>query len=125
MLVVNEAIHPMKIQQDRCLAKLMAHRIISIAICYTTLKTMITFKEHMKRAALSHLLAPGPAGVECGFVREFMLFLNGISVGDKSQEGERIHPCNVCDRKKGEEGPAPGRGQTFSTILIKISCFGL
>ena len=30
----------------------------------------------------AHLLAPGPAGVEGGFVGEFILLLDGIIVGD-------------------------------------------
>ena len=31
----------------------------------------------------AHLLAPRPAGVECWFVGEFMLLLDGISVGEE------------------------------------------
>ena len=51
----------------------------------------------MKRGA--HLLAPGPAGVEGRFVREIMLLLDRISGGgDKTQERERVHPCNVCNK---------------------------
>ena len=64
----------MKILQERYLAKLMACRRIS-------------FKEHMKKGA--HLLEPGPASVEGGFVREFMMFLDGISVdGQSTRERE-------------------------------------
>ena len=74
----------------------MAYRRISFAICYLILKTKIRFKEHMKRGA--HLLAPGPSGVNYGFVRELMVFLDGIKLGDKAQERERVHPCNVCDK---------------------------
>ena len=37
---------------------------------------------HMKRG--SHLLPPGPEDVKGGFVREFMLLLDGISVGGQS-----------------------------------------
>ena len=55
-----------KILQDRYLAKLMAHRRISFAICYIALETRIRFKEHMKSGA--QLLAPEHAGVQCGFV---------------------------------------------------------
>ena len=61
-----------------------------------TLKTWIRYKEHMERGA--HLLAPGPVGVECGFVRDFMLLLAWIRGGHKAQERERLHPCNVCDK---------------------------
>ena len=46
----------------------------------------------------AHLLATGPAGVEGRFVREIMLLLDGISVGDKAQERERVYPCIVCDK---------------------------
>ena len=62
MLVVHGASRPSKILQDRYLAKLMARRRISFAICYITFKTRISFEEHMKRGA--HLLAPG-AGRVC------------------------------------------------------------
>ena len=79
MLVVHGASRPSKILQDRYLAKLMARRITSFAICYITLKTMISFKEHMKKGA--HLLASGPASVEPQlegqFAREFMLLPEG------------------------------------------------
>ena len=50
----------------------------------------------MKRGA--HLLAAGPAGVEGRFVREIMLLLGGSVWGDKAQERERVHPCNVCEK---------------------------
>ena len=50
----------------------------------------------MKRG--THLLAPGPENIKVGFVREFMLLLDGISVGDKAHKKERVHPCNVCDK---------------------------
>ena len=56
MLVVHGASRLSKILQDIYLAKLVAHRSISFAICYITFKTRINFKEHMKRGA--HLLAP-------------------------------------------------------------------
>ena len=82
MLVVHGASCPIKILQDRYLAKLLAHRMISFAICYINFKTRISFKEHTKKDA--HLLAPGPAGVEGKFGREFMLLLDGISVGGQS-----------------------------------------
>ena len=56
----------------------------------------------MSSATLSarHYLATEPADVEGRFVREIMLSLDGISavLGDKAQERERIHPCNVCDK---------------------------
>ena len=79
MLVVYEASRPSKILQDRYLAKLMARRRTSFAIYYITFKTRISFKKHMKKGA--HLLVPGPASVEVGFVRELMLLLDGLSVG--------------------------------------------
>ena len=34
----------------------------------------------------AHMLAPGPAGVTGRFVREIILFLDGISVGHQAQE---------------------------------------
>ena len=56
-----------------------------------------SLSKHMKRGA--HLLAPGPAGVEGGFERVFILLLDGISVGRPSKrEREKVHPCNVCDK---------------------------
>ena len=57
MLVVHKASRPLKILQDRYLAKLMARRRISFVICYIALKFRNSFNEHMKRG--SHLLAPG------------------------------------------------------------------
>ena len=39
-----------------------------------------------------HVLAPGPAGVEGGFVREFMLLLDGISVGGQSTQEKEGSP---------------------------------
>ena len=78
MLVVHGASRPSKILQDRYLAKLMASSRISFVICYIAFKTRIVFKKHMKRGA--HLLAPGPEDVKGGFVRDFMLLLDGISV---------------------------------------------
>ena len=83
MLVIHGASCPLKILQDRYLAKLIARRRISFAICYITLKTKNRYKEHMKKGA--HLLAPGPAGVEYWFVREFMSLLDGISVSDRAK----------------------------------------
>ena len=88
MLVVHGASPPMKILQD--LAKLMAHRKISFVICYIAFTTKISFKKHMKRVA--HLLAPGPEDVEGGFVREFMLFLDGTSVGGQSPQEKKGSP---------------------------------
>ena len=70
MFVVHEARRPSKIMQDRYLAKLMARRRTSFAMCYITFKTRIRFKEHMKKGA--QLLTPGPASVKGGFVREFI-----------------------------------------------------
>ena len=66
----------------------MAHRRTSFAICYITFKTRIPFKEQMKKGG--HLLAPGPVSVEGGFVREFMLSLDGISVEGQSREGSPL-----------------------------------
>ena len=43
------------------------------------LNEMIILREHMNRDA--QLLAPGPTGVEGGFVRKFWLLLDWISVG--------------------------------------------
>ena len=49
--------------------------------------------EHMKKA---HLLAPGPTSVEDGFVRKFMLLLDGMSFGGQNtSERERVYPCNA------------------------------
>ena len=84
MLVVHGASRPSKILQDRYLAKLMAHRKISFSICYITFNTMISFKEHIKRGA--HLLAPRPEDDEGRFVREFILLLDGISMGEQAEE---------------------------------------
>ena len=90
MLVVHEASHPLKKLQDRYLAKLMTHRMISFVICYIAFKTRIRFKKHMKKVA--HRLAPGPEDVEGGFLREFMLLLVWISVGAQStQDREGSH----------------------------------
>ena len=83
LLVVNEASRLLKILQDRYLAKLMARRRVSFAICYITFKTKITFKEHMQMGA--SLLESGPTAVKVGFGREIMLLLDGISGGPKSR----------------------------------------
>ena len=80
MLVIHGASRPSKILQDIYLAKLMARRRISFAICYITFKTRISFTEHMKR------------GVKGGFVREFMLLLDGISVGGQSTRVRESSP---------------------------------
>ena len=79
-----------KILQDRYLVKLLAHRGVSFVICYITFKTRIMFKEHMKRG--THLLAPGPAGVEGRFVREIMSLLDGISVGGQNTRHRGFTP---------------------------------
>ena len=65
------------------------------------------FKKHMKSGA--HLLAPVPEDVKGGFVREIMLFLEGISVGGQSpQEREQhiiwqnsghVFVCKSCGKK--------------------------
>ena len=60
----------------------MACRRISFAS-----KTRISIKKRMKRGA--HLLASRPADVESGFVRKFMLLLDGISVGWTKHKRER------------------------------------
>ena len=65
----------------------MACRRISFVICYITFKTRISFKKHMKKGA--HMLAPEPADIEGGFVREFILVLHGISVGGTKHTRER------------------------------------
>ena len=49
MLVVHGASRPLKVLQDRYLAKLIACRWISFVICYIAFKTRIIFKKHMKR----------------------------------------------------------------------------
>ena len=60
----------------------------------------------MNRGA--HLLATGSAGVEGRFVREIMLSLYGISVGEKVQEREGS-PLFICDGsgQVQEEGRHP------------------
>ena len=58
---------PLRILQDRYLAKLMACRRIIFFICYIAFMTRISFKKHIKRDA--HLLALGPKYVKGGFVR--------------------------------------------------------
>ena len=100
ILVVHGASRPSKIPQDSYLAKLMVHRRTSFAICYITFNTRISFKKHMKKGA--HLLASGPASVEGGFVREFILLLDGMSVGEKAQEGQRVHPSLLSSRQWGD-----------------------
>ena len=49
-------------------------------IFYITFKTRISFMKHMKRGA------PRPEDVKGGFVREFMMLLNGTSVGGQSKQ---------------------------------------
>ena len=88
ILVVHGASRPSKILQDRHLAKLMARKRNSFAICCITFKTRIRFKENLKKSA--HLLAHGPASVKGGFVREFVLLLEGISVQGQSREGSPL-----------------------------------
>ena len=90
MLVVHGASRPSTILQDRYLAKLIARRRIRFFICYTTFKTRIGFKKHMKRGA--HLLTPGHKDVEGGFVRDFMLLLDGISVGGQITQEREASP---------------------------------
>ena len=68
----------------------MARRRISFAIFYIIFKIRISFKENMKRGA--HLLAPGPAVVKGRFVRDFMLLLDGISVGGRSKREREGSP---------------------------------
>ena len=53
-------------------------------------KTRISFEKHMKRGA--HLLAPGPKDAKGGFVREFILLLDGISVEGQSTEDRKRSP---------------------------------
>ena len=57
----------------------MAHRRTRFSILYINFKTRIIFKEYIKKGALK--LAPGPASVKGGFAREFMLLLDGVSLG--------------------------------------------
>ena len=61
-----------------------------LGLCYITFKTRISFKEHMEMGA--HLLAPGPAGVEGGFVREFIFCLDGICMGGPSTKEREGSP---------------------------------
>ena len=42
----------------------------------------------------AHLLAPGPENVEGGFVREFMLLLDWISVGGQSTQEKEGSPMS-------------------------------
>ena len=72
MLVVHGA--------GKYLAKLMAHKWISCAICYIN-NTRFSFEEHMKSGP--HLLATRPAGVKGRFVGEFELMLDGSNTGDE------------------------------------------
>ena len=98
----------------------MARRRIRFAICY--IKTRISFKEHIKRGA--HLLAPGPAGVEDGFVREFMLLLDWISLGDKAQErGKEGSPCKLCD-KASKVLPTPNQQKIWKHSVHVFVCKG-
>ena len=69
--MVNGAGRPSNILKDTYLARLMAHKR----------KTRFSFKEHVKSGA--HLLAPRPEGFKGWIVGEFMLLLDGISVGDE------------------------------------------
>ena len=70
----------------------------------------------MKRGA--HLLAPGPAGVEGRFGREIMSLLYGSVLGDKAQERERVHPCNVPH--KPALNTCRSRCQQMSTPLLVL-----
>ena len=88
MLGVHGASLPSKILQDGYLAKLMARRRTSFAICYITVKMRTNFKERMQKGA--HLLAPEPASVKGGLVWEFMLLLDGISVEGQGREGSHL-----------------------------------
>ena len=67
-----------------------------LGLCYITFKNIISFKEHLEIGA--HLLAPRPAGVKGGFMREFMFCWMGSVWGEKAQNIQRVHPCNVCDK---------------------------
>ena len=69
----------------------------------------------MKRRA--RLLAPRPAGVEGRFVRKIMLLLDGISVGDKAQEREMVHLCNVSD-KAFKSLQMPSQQKNCSTVAM-------
>ena len=86
MLVVHGASLPSKTLQGSYLAKLMAPSRISFVICYIDFKTRISFKKHTKRG--SHR----PEDVKGGFVREFMLLLDGISVGGQSKQEREGSP---------------------------------
>ena len=90
MLVFYGTSRPSKILQDRNLVKLMASRRISFVICYIAFKTRIGFKMHMNRDA--HLLAPGHGNVEGRFGSEFMMLLDGISVGVQSTQEREGSP---------------------------------
>ena len=76
----------------------------------------------MKRGA--HLLAPGPEDIKGGFVREFMLLLDGIPVGEQStRERERVRPCNVCD-KAFKYLPTPNQHKIWQHIGHVFVCKG-
>ena len=72
---------------------------IRIVICCIAFKTRISFKKHMNRGA--HLMAPGPKFVEGGFVREFMLLLDGISVVRQSTQEREFTPVMYVTRLSG------------------------
>ena len=90
MLVGHGTGRPSTIWQDRYLAKLIALRRNSFVICCIVFKTRISFNKNMKRGA--HLPAPAPEDVKGGFVREFMLLLDGISVGGQSKQEREGSP---------------------------------
>ena len=73
----------------------------------------------MKRGA--HLLAHGPAGVEGRFVREIMLFLDGISVGGQStieREGSPLYCLSpVCGLVWLAAAGAAAAGQKVHDLL--------
>ena len=98
MLLVHGASCPSKRLQDRYLAKFMACRRTSFALCYIIFKTRITFKEaHKERSSSAGTLTcQGSQGWIC----------EGIHVvdewdrcgGEKAQNRDRVHPAMVVTR---------------------------
>ena len=43
------------------------------------------------------MLTPGTAGVKGGCER-IMWLMDGMNVGDKAQDKEMVHSCNVCEK---------------------------
>ena len=105
---VHGASQRFKILQDRYLAKLMANRWISCSVCYITFKTRFSFNGQMTSS--TPLLATGPAGVEGRFLGEFMILLDGSSMGIRTSSLEVMWPqvwlllgCGGAQKYKAKE----------------------